>query len=142
MSYLHCPACSRAYNLATQPSCPYCPAVAARVEPPVAAPVDPIEDIVAAAAALARALASATAAERAAAAARIEPLGAPVADAPPSIRTALAPAPPRTPPRRRHLLTTLAFAVLDRIAPHAPGSPGAPNRLLRAVHARVKALAA
>jgi hypothetical protein len=39
-------------------------------------------------------------------------------------------------PRPPALLATLALAVLDRIAPHAP------TRLFRAVHARVKAFAA
>src|SRR6185295_12990921 len=62
MSYLHCPVCSRAFNVAQHPPCPSCP-VAAR-------PVDPVDDLVAAAEALSRALALATPAQRAAAAMR------------------------------------------------------------------------
>src|SRR5262245_9615225 len=143
MSYLHCPACSRAFNLAVHASCPSCPVAAV--------PVDPVEDVVAAAESLARALAQASPAQRAAAAARLRPpgthgenqLAAPPVDAAPvdhagalrSIGSALMPA-PRPLPRRQPLLATLALAMLDRVAPHAP------SRLFRAVHARVKALAA
>ncbi|HEY6179626.1 MAG TPA: hypothetical protein VIX73_34465, partial [Kofleriaceae bacterium] len=58
MSYLHCPTCSRAFNLAQHPSCPSCPVRAV--------PVDPVADLVAAVDALARALAYATPAQRAA----------------------------------------------------------------------------
>jgi len=122
MSYLHCPVCSRAFNLAHQPSCPYCPVAAT--------PVDPVEDLVAAAEALARALVQATPAQRAAAAARV-PL--------PELSSQLVPAPPPVRPSRTRWLaraaSALAASALDRIAPHAP------RRLLRAVHA-VKALAA
>jgi hypothetical protein len=53
-----------------------------------------------------------------------------------SICNALAPAAPPVPPKPQPLFATLAFAVLERIAPHTP------NRLLRAVHARIKVLAA
>jgi hypothetical protein len=118
MSYLHCPVCSRAYNLAQQPSCPYCPVAAT--------PVDPVDDLVAAAETLARALAQATPEQRAAAAARVQL---------PAMSTQLVPAPPPARPRRSHWLAALAVSAIDRIAPHAP------KRLLRAVHA-VKALAA
>ena len=69
MSYLHCPSCMRAYNLAVQSTCPYCP-VAATV-------VDPAEDIVHAAEQLARAMARATPAERSAAASRMDHLALP-----------------------------------------------------------------
>jgi hypothetical protein len=135
MSYLHCPACSRAYNLATQPSCPYCPAVAT--------PTDPADGIAAAVEALARAMARATPVQRAAAAPALEGLAASAAGPQPGetsasrapIRNALIPAPLRHAARSRPSLTAFAFAVLDRVAPRAP-------RLLRAVHARVKALAA
>jgi hypothetical protein len=134
MSYLHCPVCSRAFNLAQHASCPSCPVAAM--------PVDPVEDVVAAAESLARALARATPAQRAAAADRIrlpEMSVAPalVEGAPPrSIQRALAPAPQPAAPRRSRWLASLAVAALDRLAPHAP------KRLLRAVHAGVKALAA
>jgi hypothetical protein len=150
MSYLHCPACSRAYNIAAQPSCPYCPVVAT--------PVDATEDIVAAADTLVRAMARATPAERGAAAARMDRLALPAPDTERaggrwraaadieamayrgtmlrSICNALAPAASPVPPKPQPLLATLAFAVLERIAPHTP------KRLFRAVHARIKVLAA
>ena len=105
MSYLHCPQCSHAYNLAVTQQCPCCPVPATLV--------DPEEDIVAAADALARAMARATPAERTAAASRIQhlapvpkpvpaqgsgPIGSVVAKAPPSSR----------------LLTRLAERLVDR----------------------------
>lgn len=135
MSYLHCPVCSRAFNLAQHPACPYCPVAAT--------PVDPVDDLVAAAESLARALAHATPAQRAAAATRVR-----LPDLSPATpvlvetaalrasRVALAPAPQLAGPRRSRWLAALAVAALDRLAPHAP------RRLLRAVHAGVKALAA
>jgi hypothetical protein len=134
MSYLHCPVCSRAFNLALQPSCPYCPVAAIAV--------DPVDDLVAAAESLARALAQATPAQRAAAAARItlpelSPQPAAIAHAAlPSDHHALTRAPQPAAPRRPRWLASLALAALDRVAPHAP------TRLFRAVHARVRALAA
>jgi hypothetical protein len=134
MSYLHCPVCSRAFNLAQHPSCPRCPVAVT--------PVDPVDQLVAAAESLARALTDATPAQRAAAAARIR-----LPDLPPAmpalaessalrpIQGALTPAP--QPARwRSPWLAALAVAALDRIAPHAP------KRLLRAVRAGVRALAA
>lgn len=145
MSYLHCPVCSRAFNVAQHPTCPSCP-VPAR-------PVDPVDDLVAAAEALSRALAHATPAQRAAVAAHIhlpEPLPAPravaVTDALPAIRGALTAAPQRA-GRTSRWLAALAVAALDRVAPHAAAAldrvaPHAPKRLLRAVHAGVKAFAA
>jgi hypothetical protein len=134
MSYLHCPVCNRAFNLAQHPACPRCPVAAT--------PVDPVDDLVAAAEALARALAHASPAQRAAAAARV-PLPALVPATPAvvettalrSVRGALTSA--RLPaPGWSRWVADLAGAALDRLAPHAP------KRLLRAVHARVKALAA
>jgi hypothetical protein len=137
MSYLHCPACQRAYNLAVQSTCPHCP-VPATV-------VDASEDIVAAAELLARAMARATPAERTSAAARLDRLALPAPGAAPGlftpttvlrqIRVALAPTPePHTP---RPLLATIAVAVLARLE--------ARPRLRRAaelVRSRVRALAA
>jgi hypothetical protein len=117
MSYVHCSACNRAYNLAIQPICPHCP-VAATV-------VDPADDIVAAADQLARALARATPAERAAAAARMDHLALlPPPPAPPP-----APAPPASPARA--FAISLASAIERRLARYAPA-------LMR----RVRALAA
>ena len=92
MSYLHCPTCQRAYNLATDPLCPYCPVPATQV--------DPTEDIVAAAEQLARAMARATPSERTAATSRLDMLALPAPNAKPvtfhggmlrSIREALEP---------------------------------------------------
>lgn len=105
MSYLHCPQCSHAYNLAVTQQCPCCPVPATLV--------DPEEDIVAAADALARAMARATPAERTAAAARIQHL-APVPRPVPAIGSGrvgsvVAKAPPS--PR---LLTRLAEHLVDR----------------------------
>ena len=127
MSYLHCPVCSRAFNLAQHPACPHCPVAAL--------PVDPVAELVAAAESLARALAQATPEQRAAAASRVS-LPVP-ASAPAAATVALQPVPGALPaPRRSRWLATLAVAALDRLAPHAP------RRLLRAVHAGVKAFAA
>src|ERR1051325_11066030 len=56
MSYLHCPTCKKAYNVAISTQCPNCPV-------PVQA-VDAAEDILIAAEALARAMARATPDER------------------------------------------------------------------------------
>jgi hypothetical protein len=145
MSYLHCPVCSRAFNVAQHPSCPSCPVPAQ--------PVDPVDDLIAAAESLARALAQATPAQRAAVATRLhlpELSPAPPAlvesAALPSIRGALTAA-PQSARRTSRWLAALAVAALDRVAPHAAAAldrvaPHAPKRLLRAVHAGVKAFAA
>jgi hypothetical protein len=107
VSYLHCPQCSHAYNLAVTQQCPCCPVPATLV--------DPEEDIVAAADALARAMARATPAERTAAAARIHhlvptPVPRPVAaEGSGPIGSVVAKAPPS--PR---LLTRLAERLVDR----------------------------
>lgn len=63
MSYLHCPTCQRAYNLATQPTCPRCHAAEARpaAAAPPPAPADPADAIVAALDQLARAMQNASA---------------------------------------------------------------------------------
>jgi hypothetical protein len=114
MTYLHCPACKRAYNLEIQATCPSCP-VAATV-------VDPAEDIVVAADHLARALARATPAERSAAASRMDRLAiqlAPPRAKPAPVRPAIA------------LAISFASAIERRLARYAPA-------LVR----RVRALAA
>jgi hypothetical protein len=135
MSYLHCPVCSRAFNIAQHPSCPSCPVAAT--------PVDPVDDLIAAAESLSRALAHATPAQRAAAAARIHARDLPPAlpaaaetAALASLRGALTRASQPAGPRRSPWLAALAVAALDRLAPHAP------KRLLRAIHAGVRAFAA
>jgi len=137
MSYLHCPTCHRAFNLAVQSTCPYCPVAAL--------PIDASEDIVAAAEMLARAMARATPAERTSAAARLDRLALPAPGAPPAphapanvlrqIRTALAPpAPPAAP---KPLLASIAYAVLARLE-----SRPRVRRAVELVRARVRALAA
>ncbi len=132
MSYLHCPTCHRAYNLATQAACPYCPVAATLV--------DPTTDIVTAAEQLARAMARATPAERASALERMDRLAlpAPGAVALGSIRAVLEPPPPPAPPPPpKPLLAQLALAVLTRLEQRP--------RLRRAselIRARVRALAA
>ena len=116
MSYLHCPTCQRAYNLATDPLCPYCPVLATLV--------DPSEDIIAAAEQLARAMARATPSERSAATARLDMLALPAPGAKPvtfhggmlrSIRDALEPVAPPPVPKPQPLLAAIAFAVVERI---------------------------
>jgi hypothetical protein len=109
VSYLHCPQCSHAYNLAVTQQCPCCPVPATLV--------DPEEDIVAAADALARAMARATPAERTAAASRIQhlapvPKPVPAAGSGPIARatgSVVAKAPPSS-----RLLTRLAEHLVDR----------------------------
>jgi hypothetical protein len=130
VSYLHCPTCHRAYNIATQAACPYCPVAATLV--------DPTTDIVAAAEQLARAVARATPAERACALERMDrmALPAPGAVALGSIRAVLEPPPP-PPPAPKPLLAQIALAVLARLEQRP--------RLRRAselIRARVRALAA
>ena len=105
----------------------------------VSTPVDATEDIVAAADQLARAIARATVAERAAAAARLDRLALPAPDrAPPpviarSIRDAIVPAPPISPPPPRRFATVIS--LVDRLVARLP------PRLERVV-SRVRALAA
>lgn len=116
MSYLHCPACKCAYNIATHATCPTCPVVATVV--------DPAEDIVAATEQLARAMARATPDERADAMGRMDRLALPAPGAKPvtfhgamvrSIREALDPPPP-PPARKQPLLARVASRVADRVA--------------------------
>ena len=132
MSFLHCPTCHHAYNIATQSTCPFCPVVATVV--------DASADIVTAAEQLARAIARANPAERDAALARMDRLALPAPGAAAvtfdQIRAALAPPPP-PPPAPKPLLVQVALAVLTRIESRP--------RLRRAtdlIRARVRALAA
>ncbi len=154
MSYLHCPTCQRAYNLALSTQCPSCPVPATEV--------DATEDIVAAAEQLARAMARATPAERKAATTRMDQLALPAPGAKPvtfhgamlrSIRDALEPVAPPPVPKPQPLLAALAFAVVERISDRitelsarAPQlAERIPSRLRRAtsrMRDRVRALAA
>lgn len=154
MSYLHCPTCQRAYNLALSTQCPSCPVPATEV--------DATEDIVAAAEQLARAMARATPAERKAATTRMDQLALPAPGAKPvtfhgamlrSIRDALEPVAPPPLPKPQPLLAALAFAVVERISDRiselgarAPQfAERVPSRLRRVtsrVRDRVRALAA
>jgi hypothetical protein len=100
MSYLHCPTCSHAFNLAVTSQCPVCPVPATLV--------DPTDDIVAAAEALARAMARATPAQRDAAAAQM--------GTPPPVTTIVAPHVAKAAPAPS-LLTRLAESLVDRAMP-------------------------
>jgi hypothetical protein len=116
MSYLHCPACGRAYNVAREPACPSC-----RVRPG-APPPDPTDDVITAAEQLARAIARATPAQLAAAESQLAdrdarpalPAPDPVAARPSplgvlrAIRSAIAPAPA---PAHVALLATMTYAM-------------------------------
>ncbi len=106
MSYLHCPTCSHAFNLAVTAECPQC--ASKPIEPELGVLGDPANDVVAAADALARAMARATPAERSLAAARITRL-APEARARPLVHAPSVLAPPA--PR---LLTRFAESIADR----------------------------
>ena len=123
MSYLHCPRCHHAYNVATQPACPSCI-------------VDPTDEVVAAAEQLARAMARATPEQVAAAEARLDQklLG----DGQPSrggaILRALRERVPVASPQTA-LLATVALALLTRLTP-------APRRSLAAWGSRARALLA
>ena len=144
MSYLHCPTCQCAYNVAREVACPRC-----GVRP--GTPADPTEDVVAATDALLRAIARATPDQLVAAESTLErrprlalpavsaavsggtaagampipradgsgpiampPRGRPVAILR-AVRAALAP-PPRNNDATRALMTTVALALLTRIA--------------------------
>jgi hypothetical protein len=154
MSYLHCPSCKRAYNIAVQAACPACPVPASLV--------DPAEDIVAATEALARAMARATPDERDDAMGRMDRLALPAPGAKPvtfhgamvrSIREALdpvAPAPqPRTPwyaARGQPLLAMVATRMLEKLAPHveryAPRARELAGMKIDGLRARMRALTA
>ena len=133
MSYLHCPACHRAYNVAISPACPTCPVPAVEV--------DATDDLVAAAERLAGAMARATPAERAEAVARMDRLALPapgvahqVLD---SIRAVLDPRPPPAPPQPPRLLAQV-ISFVDRIAPRLP-APRLVRRAASLVRARLLA---
>jgi hypothetical protein len=127
MSYLHCPTCQCAYNVARQAACPTC-GISAGV------PADPTEAVVAAAEQLARAVARATPVQLAQAQAELAmrdatkalPAPSAIPTAAPSIlraiRAALAPPPPAqssphvvTGKAQQALLTGVVIALLTRI---------------------------
>jgi uncharacterized Zn finger protein (UPF0148 family) len=124
MSYLHCPTCQCAYNVAKQPACPTCGVS-------TSTPADPMEAVVAAAEQLARAVARATPVQLAQAQAELAmrdaqkalPSPSQIATAAPSllraIRAALAPPPPVehvvTGRAQQALLTGVVIALLTRI---------------------------
>lgn len=109
MSYLHCPSCQHAYNLARESACPRCHAGAhgrATIiieDREAAEPLSATAEIVAAAVALARAIKRATPAERDAARASLG-----------LVRAALAPRRPRL-LRNPSLLATAVVALLARV---------------------------
>ena len=147
MSYLHCPSCKRAYNLAVDRTCPSCPVPASIV--------DPAEDIVAATEQLARAMARATPNEREEAMGRMDRLALPAPGAKPvtfhgamirSIREALDPPPAPRVPVKQPLLAMVATRMLERLAPHveryAPRVRELAGMKIDGLRARVRALAA
>lgn len=148
MSYLHCPTCKRAYNIAVDRACPSCPVAATLV--------DPAEDILAAAEQLARAMARATPDERDDAMGRMDRLALPAPGAKPvtfhgamlrSIREALDPPPPPAPVRRslppmRPLIAMVATRMLEKLAPHVERYAPRARELSTGLRARVRALAA
>ncbi len=144
MSYLHCPSCKRAYNIAVDRACPSCPVPASVV--------DPAEDIVAATEQLARAMARATPNERADAMSRMDRLALPAPGAKPvtfhgamvrSIREALDPPPPtRMHYRQPPLFAAVATRVIERLAPHVEKYVPRARRLSTGLRDRMRALAA
>ncbi|HEY5926208.1 MAG TPA: hypothetical protein VIV11_31200 [Kofleriaceae bacterium] len=151
MSYLHCPTCKCAYNIALSALCPNCPVPMSEV--------DPAEDIVAAAERLAHAMARATPSERKIATTRMDQLALPAPGAKPvtfhgamlrSIREAIEPVAPPPVPKPQPLLAAIAYAVVEKISERiqekAPQlMERIPSRLRRAgslVRARMRALAA
>jgi hypothetical protein len=147
MSYLHCPTCKRAFNIAATATCPSCPVPATLV--------DPTEDIVAAAEGLARAMARATPDERDLAMSRMDRLALPAPGANPvtfhgamlrSIREALDPEPLAPPPPARlpfaPRLALVATRMLERLAPHVERYAPRARQIGTGLRARVRALAA
>jgi len=99
MSYLHCPTCQCAYNVATQAACPRCGVRAG-------APTDPTEDVIAAAEQLARAVSRAT------------PIQLTQAQAELAMRDANRALP--SPAALRHTSPSILRAVRAALAPPAP----------------------
>ena len=148
MSYLHCPTCACAYNVAREASCPRCGVRAGT-------PADPTDDIISAVEQLARAMARATPIELVAAQATLDrhaaqlPLPAPGKPMGPSpqllraVRAALDPEPAPTAqprlidqlfaqlsPERRERWRTALDAALARLAPRLPAATGITSRIV------------
>lgn len=145
MSYLHCPTCRCAYNVANEPACPRC-GVSASV------PADPRDAVVAAAEQLARAVARATPVQLAQAqaelamrdAARALPAPGALRTTPTSmlraVRAALAPPAPSEPVitnrAQQALLTTVVLALMTRLPKQRPSMRAwATTHVLPRVHA-------
>jgi hypothetical protein len=114
VSYLHCPRCQHAYNIAVQSVCPSCV-------------TDPTDDVVAAADQLAHAMERATPAQLAAAAARLDQKRGG------SILRALRAAVP-VPSPHPAILATVALALITRLTP--------PRRTIATWSSRARALLA
>jgi hypothetical protein len=143
MSYLHCPTCKRAFNIAIHATCPACP-VAAQM-------VDPADDIVTATEQLARAMARATPDERADAMGRMDRLALPAPGAKPTtfhgamvktIREALDPQPPPRVTRKQPLLERFANRVIAELAPRMARYAPQAREITSGVRARFRALTA
>ena len=147
MSYLHCPTCACAYNVAREPSCPRCGIRAGT-------PADPTDDIISAVEQLARAMARATPIELVAAQATLDrhaaqlALPAPGKPTGPSpqllraVRAALDPTPAaptslvdqlfaRFSPEQRARWRSTLDAALARLAPRLPAATGITSRIDR-----------
>lgn len=154
MSYLHCPTCACAYNVAREPACPRCGIRAGT-------PADPTDDVIHAVEMLARAMARATPIELVAAQAVLDrrdaqlALPAPGKPTGPSpqllraVRAALdpiesigpAPAQPRWPvietmfarfsPEHRARWRAALDAALARLTPRLPAKAGVTTRIER-----------
>jgi hypothetical protein len=123
VSYLHCPTCQCAYNVAREAACPRC-----GIRP--GKPANPTDEIIAATDALVRAISRATPDQVAAAEVALDDLPpmatgsgliptrdlvAPGGRVLRAVRATLAPTPP-DPDGHRALLTTVALALLARVA--------------------------
>ncbi|MDQ3338879.1 MAG: hypothetical protein M4D80_27250 [Myxococcota bacterium] len=145
MSYLHCPTCACAYNVAREPACPRCGIRAGT-------PADPTDDIISAVEQLARAMARATPIELVAAQAVLDrrdaqlALPAPGKPTGPSpqllraVRAALDPISGPTPaqpifesfsPERRARWRAAIDAALARLSPRLPAKAGITTRIER-----------
>jgi formate dehydrogenase maturation protein FdhE len=158
VSYLHCPTCACAYNVAREPTCPRCGIRAGT-------PADPTDDIISAVEQLARAMARATPIELVAAQAVLDrrdaqlALPAPGKPTGPSpqllraVRAALDPTSWPTPaqpmfasftPERRARWRAAIDAALARLAPRLPAKAGITSRIDRVktqVKSRVQSFA-
>jgi hypothetical protein len=148
VSYLHCPTCACAYNVAREPVCPRC-----GVRP--GTPADPTDDIISAVEQLARAMARATPIELVTAQAILDRRdaqlalpapGKPTAPSPQllrAVRAALEPTPAQPSrldalfaqlsPERRARWRAAIDAALARLAPRLPAKTGARARLPQAM---------